>query len=242
MEKTLDGHWEKIYLHQQKDFRSANLNRLLLKMMPRKGSVLDVGCGTCGLTLELLKYGYDVYAIDSSFTMVENAKKVLEKAGYSRGIVTLKNLLDLDENDKFDIIICLDVLEHIEDDYHAFGKLSSSLNKGAKIIISVPAMQSLYGKRDVELGHYRRYDPNQLTSIFNKYNIEIEKLRYWNFIGILPLFISNKKDKRLNEEFRYSASFKNRSINKFLYYWFRFFENNVDAKIGLTLICLGIKS
>ena len=237
----LDSHWNRIYLHQQKDFRSANLNKMMLKLIPKDGFVLDVGSGTCAQTLTLLKHGYSVYAIDSSTNMVRNGREILKKAGVSPEIVQLKDLYDLSEKEQFDIVICLDVLEHLEDDYKAFRCLCNSLKANGTILVSVPAIKSLYSQKDIELGHHRRYDRERLIPLFNSCNIEIERIRYWAFIGILPVFLSIKKNTRVKESFRYKRSLLSRLINKTLFYWFLCIENNIDIGIGLTLFCVGRK-
>lgn len=241
VESDLDTHWKKIYLHQEKDFRSANLNTVILKLIPKSGSVLDVGCGTCAQTLALLKRKYDVYAIDSSKRMVRNAREVLRNAGFSAEFVHHVDLFKIPRDQKFDIVICLDVLEHIEDDYKAFECLCNTLNKNGKILISVPALKSLYSRKDREIGHYRRYSKGRLISLFNRCNIKIEKIKNWNFVGIFPVFISIVKNKRVNERFRYNQNSGSKFINKLLWFWFKSIENNIDIGIGLTLFCVGRK-
>jgi 2-polyprenyl-3-methyl-5-hydroxy-6-metoxy-1,4-benzoquinol methylase len=237
----LDAHWDKIHTHQESDFRSSNLNNMVLRFIPENGKVLDIGCGTCAQTMKLIKKGYDVQAIDSSETMVENAKRLLREAGFSPDIAQHKDLFEMSTHEKFDIIICLDVLEHIEDDLNAFRCICNLLKEGGWILISVPAMQSLFSYRDEEIGHFRRYNKPMVLKLFDNCNIKVEKIKYWNFIGILPLLISLKMKKRVNEEFRYKKNLKSRLINKILYYWFNIIENNIGIGVGLTLFCLGRK-
>ena len=215
---------------------------MMLKFLPPNGSVLDIGCGTCAQTLALLKRGYHITAIDSSDRMVENAKQILKKSGFPPEIIHLKSLFDLSENEKFDVIMCLDVIEHIEDDFEAFRILCNSLKKDGILLISVPAVKFLYSKRDEELGHYRRYDQDRLTSLFNSCDdIVLERIRPWNFTGIIPVFLNKLRDKRVNEEFRYSEKNVSKLINKSLHLWFKYIENNINIGIGLTLFCIGRK-
>src|SRR5437016_9797179 len=56
-----------------------------------------------------------------------------------------------------DTVICLNVLEHIEDDRRGLANLYSALDHGGRAILLVPEGQSVFGTIDVALGHFRRY-------------------------------------------------------------------------------------
>lgn len=72
------------------------------------------------------------------------------------------NLLDVEKlNKKFDTVICLDVIEHIKKDTLAIKKLLEVLDPGRRLIISVPVFKFLYGLRDRESGHFRRYEKRE---------------------------------------------------------------------------------
>ena len=58
---------------------------------------------------------------------------------------------------KFDLILLADVLEHIKDDKKIVNKLSKSLKNNGFILITVPSYKILFSKKDIILGHYRRY-------------------------------------------------------------------------------------
>ena len=58
---------------------------------------------------------------------------------------------------KFDVVICLEVLEHVEDDC---ALLKDLLKHGKRLLISVPAKQKLFDASDEAVGHYRRYEIN----------------------------------------------------------------------------------
>lgn len=103
-------------------------------------SVLDVGCGTCGPTIRLLKEGFKVKGFDFSEEMVKEGRKELEKAGYYPGLIfqadledntTLQNLRD----DKFDAIIALGVFPHILNEGKALSNMREGLNKHGLVLI-----------------------------------------------------------------------------------------------------------
>jgi 2-polyprenyl-3-methyl-5-hydroxy-6-metoxy-1,4-benzoquinol methylase len=67
---------------------------------------------------------------------------------------------------RFDVILMLDVLEHIEEDHWFLQQtIQDNLNANGRILISVPAWQSLYSAHDETLDHYRRYHPTQLREL-----------------------------------------------------------------------------
>jgi hypothetical protein len=75
-----------------------------------------------------------------------------------------------------DVIVLHDVLEHIEEDHAAVGRLLDLAKPTAEIILSVPALPRLYGFHDEQLGHYRRYTRKTLRTALEPY-LRIEYLR-----------------------------------------------------------------
>ena len=113
------------------------------------------------------------------------------------------------------------------------------LKKDGCLILSVPAFSWLYGQRDVQLGHYRRYDKSQLIILVEKSGFIIDHLRFWNWIGVLPNWYAVKfRQKQWNEDFRYTGrSFLKKVFSYVLRVWFCHVENNIAVcPFGLTLI------
>lgn len=66
----------------------------------------------------------------------------------------------------FDLILLLDVIEHVPDDHALLtGLVCDRLRPGGWVLVSVPAWQALYTRHDAFLGHYRRYQPAQLRRL-----------------------------------------------------------------------------
>ena len=63
------------------------------------------------------------------------------------------------------------------------------LKKNGKLLITVPAYKFLFTKKDIILGHYRRYRLSEIKSIFNDFRIK--KLSYFNFFAGLPAHTSS---------------------------------------------------
>jgi 2-polyprenyl-3-methyl-5-hydroxy-6-metoxy-1,4-benzoquinol methylase len=104
--------------------------------------ILDFGCGS-GAALEVCKnLGFvETLGLDVSDYCVESAR--------NRGIRAEKIGLEFPEiKDTFDLIICLDVLEHLQEDVDYLSKLRSLLKKDGRILVSVPAHQILWSSHD----------------------------------------------------------------------------------------------
>jgi 2-polyprenyl-3-methyl-5-hydroxy-6-metoxy-1,4-benzoquinol methylase len=121
--------------------------------------ILEVGCGTGGLTKELTKFG-NVTAFDISSDAVEFCKQNGLKN------VFVQDVQALDQTNyvgKFDLILALDVLEHIQDDLLAMEKIRDMLKDGGLFFINVPAHKFLWSEHDEALEHKRRYHSLELT-------------------------------------------------------------------------------
>ena len=86
-------------------------------------------------------------------------------------------------NETFDFLTAIDVLEHIEDDVLAVSEISRILKKNAIIIISVPHQMRHFTTQDIIIGHYRRYEIEQVIKLFAQHNIRC--LTYFGVYGRL---------------------------------------------------------
>jgi len=144
--------------------------------------ILDVGCGTGGITKDLTRFG-DVYGNDHSMAALKHARRY-----------GLQNLINCSasnlpyRSETFDIITIFDVIEHIKDDVQVIKKISSSLKRNGTIFISVPAFQSLWSNHDIAVGHFRRYSTKSLLKVIVESGLEDLRLLY--FISLLFPFLS----------------------------------------------------
>lgn len=154
------------------------------------GEILEVGCGIGNFTSDLAKYG-EVWAIDINKEYVEQAKnRVADKAKIGSGDIEKGEYFF--NNKKFDTVICLNVLEHVKEDMRAVNNLYNLLKKGGKLILLVPVHRFLYGEIDRSIGHFRRYDKNELTKGLKKSGFKIIFSRSINFLGALGWFLTGK--------------------------------------------------
>jgi hypothetical protein len=84
------------------------------------------------------------------------------------------------------VITMMDVLEHIEDDRGFLAELAGKMEPGAMVLMTVPAMPSLWSNWDVLLGHYRRYTKASLASAVELSGFEIVERSYL-FPELIPL-------------------------------------------------------
>jgi len=84
-----------------------------------------------------------------------------------------------------DSILCSNVLEHIEDDRQVVRNADHALKPGGRMIFIVPRGQNLYSSLDSAIGHYRRYDKDQLCGLFEELGYQTEELFTLNKIGVV---------------------------------------------------------
>jgi SAM-dependent methyltransferase len=207
--------------------------------------MLDVGCGTGHMTVEALKAGYDVTAIDISNKMLELTKEVVVAENFYADIqkVDIQNDHKFFKSKVFNNVVCLDVMEHLVDDSITIKNLYQVLDEKGRLLLTVPAFKFLYGKRDQKLGHYRRYDKEELRGKLEKNGFQILKMKYWNFLGFLVLYFLEKVlKKEFSEGIRYSKGLHNKIFNKIIYFWL-LIESKIEfLPFGLTLFIIAEKN
>jgi SAM-dependent methyltransferase len=96
----------------------------------------------------------------------------------------------------FDSVFSSNVLEHVKNDKLALKNIYSILKPGGYLLLYVPAMQTIFGTADVELGHYRRYDKNGLTKLLVDTGYKITQARYCNVFGFFYWLLRSKLFKK----------------------------------------------
>ncbi|MBI3781865.1 MAG: glycosyltransferase [Deltaproteobacteria bacterium] len=91
---------------------------------------------------------------------------------------------------RFDTILCLNVLEHIENDDGALATFAQLLEPGGRLVLQVPAMSWLYGEIDRAIGHVRRYQRAELMDKLRAHGFEVDEARYFNLPGVIGWFLN----------------------------------------------------
>jgi SAM-dependent methyltransferase len=97
---------------------------------------------------------------------------------------------------RFDSVICLNVVEHVEDDRMALANISSALVQGGRAIVLVPQDQSIYGTLDKVLGHYRRYAEAELRQRMEDAGLHVKQVIHFNRITRPGWYVNGRLLKR----------------------------------------------
>jgi 2-polyprenyl-3-methyl-5-hydroxy-6-metoxy-1,4-benzoquinol methylase len=144
--------------------------------------VLEIGAGIGNLTSNLVPR--TVYlASDINPHYLDRLEKLKHTRPYLRVQYTDAGAGETYPKEQFDTVICLNVVEHLEDDLRALQNIRGSLLKNGRAIILVPNGPGLYGSLDRVLGHYRRYTREQLQSVCERAGFRVEKVLKFNRVG-----------------------------------------------------------
>ncbi|MDQ3010501.1 MAG: class I SAM-dependent methyltransferase, partial [Acidobacteriota bacterium] len=92
--------------------------------------------------------------------------------------------------------VCLNVLEHIEDDQFALAQMHRALSPGGKLALLVPAHRILYGEFDRAVGHYRRYEKRELAGKLKQAGFDVREMKFFSLLAMLPWLINGRLLKR----------------------------------------------
>jgi 2-polyprenyl-3-methyl-5-hydroxy-6-metoxy-1,4-benzoquinol methylase len=227
-DKHLVGHYASLG-NLESDFRNRNLYALVTALV--KGErVVDIGCGVGEFVRILKAQGKSVKGVEPSEGMRRLAREINPEIIISA---------ELDRNERAEAVTMLDVLEHIEDDSGQVRSVRSILEPAGEFVFVVPAHPVLYGERDRQMGHCRRYSKELIKNLLEANGFEVVSMRHWNALGFLPYFVCEKIFKKpLNSGLRKKSS----PMQKLLDLWFNKVENNFDFGFGLSIIGVARKS
>lgn len=155
-----------------------------------KGDILEVGCGIGNFTKYLVKYGH-VWALDINSEYVQRVNNLKDEK-IKAGLGDIEKGKYFFGEKKFDSIICLNVLEHIEDDVTALINLKKLLKEGGFLILILPAHQFLFGEIDKSIGHYRRYTKVSIKKMLLDHGFKLIKVRILNMLGGIGWWFASK--------------------------------------------------
>jgi SAM-dependent methyltransferase len=159
--------------------------------------VVEIGCGIGNFT-EFLLDRMAVHAVDADTECIE--RLVARYPGRKNLSVAVCDV----QSERFSELsafmaescICLNVLEHLEDDLDALKRMASILRPGGAIVLLVPAFPALYGPIDWNLGHYRRYTQASLVDLAAASGLRVTKMRYMNAVGLFGWWANSRVFRR----------------------------------------------
>jgi SAM-dependent methyltransferase len=209
-----------------------------LKPSPDSRRILDIGCGT-GATLDHLKRLGEVQGIDLSQIPLSFSRR----RGHHRVLCASATELPF-ENDSFELITALDVIEHLDDDIKGLGEIRRVLKPSAPAIIFVPAFQALWGPNDDQSGHKRRYRIDQLRSSVEAAGLRVERISYANIAMFLPILVGRRVLTYLGRNEQAENRINHPLINKMLSHIFSSEANWLrrhSLPFGVSIICVARK-
>lgn len=124
--------------HIRKELRKRN------RFTPEVKSILDAGSGFGQYTYRMARWfpKAEVKAVDIKPEQIADCNQFMQKAGMANRVkFELADLTQFQEKDKYDLILSVDVMEHIEEDVKVFQNFFSSMKKGGLLLISTPSDQ-----------------------------------------------------------------------------------------------------
>lgn len=237
--------FEKLYASEKSYWWSVGRRELVKKhiqeLLKRKSDslILDFGCGGGALLTELTEYG-NVIGLENS----RLALTYCQDRGQKNLVLNDGHKLPF-KNNTFEIVVCLDVLEHLKDDLQFLSQIYATLSGDGYIFIMVPAFPRLWSSRDVYLGHLRRYTRLQLKRSLEEASFNIVKISYINsfYLPIMLFLLLMEKTFRhkfLPQDTLTTPGMLNKLLTAMLV-----LENNITTKIsfplGVSLFCIAQK-
>lgn len=159
------------------------IHHLIKKEEVKFEHLLDIGSGDAYILNELclLKIADKYTAIDIAYD-----PEIIEKINlYNHCTISFLKSIPLLVQPRADLILLLDVLEHCKDETDVLKKIRDVAAPGCRLIITVPAFQSLFSKHDELLFHYRRYTSRQLRRLCESQQLNVEQAGYFFFSLVL---------------------------------------------------------
>jgi glycosyltransferase involved in cell wall biosynthesis len=154
--------------------------------------VLEIGAGTGNLTLQFtprkLYWATDINPLYLTY---------LENIGRNRpylhvGYIDAQAADSYPREQKFETVICLNVVEHLVDDLGALQNIHEVLDDGGRALVLVPCGPWLFGTLDDVLGHQRRYTQDQLKDVAGRAGFHVDSMLEFNRVGIIAWWLNGK--------------------------------------------------
>jgi SAM-dependent methyltransferase len=199
--------------------------------------VLDAGCGGGATTDSLAKYG-NVTGLELEEVAVEYA--------HERGRNVIQGSIETlpFENGSFDLVLALDVIEHLPNDLQALQELHRVLRPEGRLLVTVPALEMLWSGHDEANGHYRRYTADELRRQVELAGLHVAISTYFNTFLFPPIFAARAlwrlRRKHTGSEVFMVPSFLNKTFSR-IFSLERWVIGRARLPIGVSTLCLARK-
>jgi len=227
MNRVEEKHW---WFRVRRELLVLLLNKYQIKN--QEMSILDVGCGTGLNSVVLSDFGV-VSSLDVSVAALDYCRAKGLTNVYSGSAEELPF-----HDGSFDVVVAMDVLEHLNDDVKAANEIRRVLKNGGLFICFVPAFQFLWSKQDEILMHHRRYTRFSLINLFCNGWQKI-RVSYFNSFLFLMILCVRFFERFLRLKQRKDEVEKMSFFNKLFYLIFRSelpILSNFNFPFGVSLL------
>lgn len=193
-------------------------------------NILELGSGLGNITLKVKDQGFNITPSDSDRYFLSHLKKIDKHAMY----LDILNITSFKKY-KFDTIIAINVIEHVENDYKAFKNVHNLLPNGGCFVILVPAHKFLFGSYDKLANHHCRYSKKDLIEKLERSGFSIKRINYHNKLSAVGWFISARILQK-NEFSRFQLSIVN-----FLVPFLDLIDRLIPFDFGMSIVCIATK-
>ena len=156
--------------------------------------VLEIGAGIGNLTMHLSRRRKLYYATDID---AEHLARLQTRFQYRPSLHVLHCDLQCGDHfpefrERFDTVVCLNVLEHVENDAAGLANIWASLVPGGRAIVLVPEGMSIYGTLDKVLGHCRRYSEPELRTKLEAAGFSVDRILHFNRVTRPAWFLNGR--------------------------------------------------
>lgn len=156
--------------------------------------ILDVGCSIGNIT-QFYSDRERVVGLDLSPVAIDEAvRRFADRRGFEGyvGDISDASVVERVGPSSFDTVVCLNVIEHIEDDVRALRHMRRVLGDDGRVVLLTPAHPVLYGSMDAADHHFRRYVSPELASKVESAGFRVEVLRPFNLVGFFGWFVNGR--------------------------------------------------
>jgi len=181
-----------LFDHENRPYLRWQMSRFLPHLGRR---ILEIGCGVGGI-IDLLPKKELILGVDIDEEVLAYAAerhRRREECRFERlDFSALRDDQARLASMRFDTIVCINLLEHIEDDVAALEAMRAILVPGGILALLVPAHPALYGEYDKTDGHFRRYTKRELGEKVSRAGLTPAGLRHFNAAGAVGWWIKYK--------------------------------------------------
>jgi glycosyltransferase involved in cell wall biosynthesis len=154
--------------------------------------VLEIGAGIGNMSVHLMPRSV-YWATDVNPQYLEYLEKLRSTRPYMQVSFTDGAKADsYPAEQRFDTVVCLNVVEHVQDDLGTLRNIWGVLDDGGRAIILVPYGPGLYGSLDEVLGHLRRYTEEQLVDVGQRAGFTVERVLRFNRPGVVAWWLNGR--------------------------------------------------